>query len=354
MRIGISCNVLGRGGGMERHAKDLISGLNRLGQRPIVFAREFREIEGDFEAVRVGVGWAPSKLRDHLFSARLSKLRRQHAIDVLIGCNRTSSADIALCGGTHLGYLRAMRKSPGLWDRLQIGLERSFYDRASVVVAHSHAMEAELRELYGIAANKIVVHHPPVDLSRFHPVDDVTRARHRQALGFPDGTVVFAFPSTGHRRKGFDLLIEAFDSVKLPVLLVVAGRPVGIRRPWLRELGWVSDMAALYCAADFTIMASGYEPFGLVGVESIGCGTPLVTSDALGCREVIDPAVRIDFRRSDRRSLVGALEAAVERVRAGGHRYGVSSERLHYDPAVVPHVGKLLSIAETLLAERSA
>ena len=44
-------------------------------------------------------------------------------------------------------------------------------------------------------------------------------------------------------------------------------------------LGFCTDMPELYRAADFTIMASLYEPFGLVGVESVLCGTRVVLSD---------------------------------------------------------------------------
>lgn len=342
MKIGISCNVLGRGGGMERHALDLIAGLKGFGHRPTVFARAFRGATTDFDPVKINVRWAPGKLRDYLFSARLASFRRHHPVDFLIGCNRTRSADIALCGGTHLGFLQNTGRRMTFWQRRQVDLERDYYDHASMIIAHSHAMERELRDLYGVPTGKIKVSHPPVDLLRFTVADDEARQAHRRRFGFPEDKVVFVFPSTGHRRKGLELLAAAFEELDLPILLAVAGRPSGTHRGWLRELGWVDDMTALYQAGDFTIMASDYEPFGLVGVESIACGTPLVVSDALGCREVIDPSVRIDFAKGDLASLKHALGEAAERAASGAHRRGVSAGSLTYDPSVSAYVGGLL------------
>lgn len=347
MKIGISCNVLGRGGGMERHALDLIAGLNDFSHRPMVFARAFRGATTDFDPVKINVRWVPGKLRDYLFSARLASFRRRHPVDILIGCNRTRSADIALCGGTHLGFLQNTGRRLTFWQRRQVDLEKDYYDHASLVIAHSHAMERELRDLYGVPTGKIRVSHPPVDLSRFTVADDDARKAHRRRFGFPEDKVVFVFPSTGHRRKGFDLLAAAFEELDLPILLAVAGRPSGTQRDWLWELGWVDDMTALYQAGDFTIMASDYEPFGLVGVESIACGTALVVSDALGCCEVIDPSVRIDFAKGDLASLKRALAEAVERAATGAHRWGVSASSLTYDPSVSAYVGGLLEAAKS-------
>ena len=54
-------------------------------------------------------------------------------------------------------------------------------------------------------------------------------------------------------------------------------------------------MPELYQAADFTIMASQYEPFGLIGLESILSGTPVIFSENMGCLEVLKTNLAIHF-----------------------------------------------------------
>lgn len=64
-------------------------------------------------------------------------------------------------------------------------------------------------------------------------------------------------------------------------------------------LGFCTDMPELYRAADFTIMASLYEPFGLVGVESALCGTRVVLSENMACTEVMNEEAGFFFSRQN-------------------------------------------------------
>ena len=68
---------------------------------------------------------------------------------------------------------------------------------------------------------------------------------------------------------------------------MVAGRPIDETGPNIHYLGYRSDIEDVYRAVDFTILASTYEPFGLVGVESVLCGTPVLVAD--GRDDIIDP-----------------------------------------------------------------
>ena len=99
---------------------------------------------------------------------------------------------------------------------------------------------------------------------------------------------MFLFPSTGHKRKGLDLLADFFEHTDLPVKLAVAGSPLPRPMKNVVGLGFCTNMSELYRAADFTVMASLYEPFGLVGVESVLCGTRVVLSDNMACTEVMN------------------------------------------------------------------
>ena len=115
----------------------------------------------------------------------------------------------------------------------------------------------------------------------------------RGKFGLPQDNTLFLFPSSSHKRKGVGLLRQYFEKTEFPELLVVAGKP--LKRPIknARYVGFCTDMQALYKACDYTVMASLYEPLGMVGAESVSCGTPAIMGKNIGCCEILnDEALR--------------------------------------------------------------
>ena len=104
--------------------------------------RPVRVVErGSFAAAICDCGWqGPGR-----------RARKKARVDVLIGCNRVESSEIAICGGTHIGFLAATGRRERRSDSRQIALERLQYRQASVIIAHSDMMRDELRSLYGVA-----------------------------------------------------------------------------------------------------------------------------------------------------------------------------------------------------------
>jgi glycosyltransferase involved in cell wall biosynthesis len=312
---------------------------------PAVFTRRLDTSLPESQLVEQHVisgSFLPRKLRDHWFSWRLGEARRRAGVDVLISCNRVDSADVGVCGGTHLGFLRATGRRPKLSDRWQIALERRYYANAKIIVAHSKLMRDELHELYGVEESRICVLHPPVDSARFAPVDCTRRSQLRQKYGFRDDEVVLLFPSSSHERKGLPAIESALEGTNLPIVLAVVGRPPTRTSGRVRYLGFVMEVEECYQAADFTILASQYEPFGMVGVETVMCGTPAILSSRVGALEVIAPRARYTFDSDD----VAGLRAAIERaVRSLGSGHNVSGADLLYDASVSNHIDSLLHLA---------
>ncbi|MDR1519583.1 MAG: glycosyltransferase family 4 protein [Planctomycetota bacterium] len=342
MRIGVSSSRLDLRGGMERYALTLANGLLDRGIEVVAFCRradpglpETRRLR---DIRRVPVCWLPGKFRPRWFSWRLDRLRRGAGLDLHIACCLLEHPDIAVCGGTHRGYLAAMGKKPGRFDRWTIDLEDRQYANARLIVAHSRLMRDELVSLYGVEPARIRLIYPPVDAGRFRPAVPEERLRLRREFGFPDNRRVFLFVSGGHVRKGFPFLREFFTETDLPVELAVAGRPAGPGRN-IRGLGFSSRIEALYQAADAVILASAYEPFGLVGAEAALCGTPVVLAENVGCCEVLSRPLLHTFRAGDRESLAAAIR---ETLAAGRPE----PARLGYDPGVQAHLEALLRAAE--------
>nr|WP_229883078.1 glycosyltransferase family 4 protein [Pseudorhodoferax aquiterrae] len=336
---------------MERYTVDLVKGLRELGLQPVVFARDFDTAIPEYswiEPVRIPVWALPGKLRDHYVSARMRALKARYRIDLLIGCSRTVISDIAICGGTHLGHLRHSGRPATRWDRWQVALERQHYANAHLVLAHSEMMARELRDFYDVSAERLRVLYPPVDPVMFCPVDARRRAELRCALGIAAGTTAFLFPSTSHERKGYPLLERSFAAHPSPVVLLVAGRPVDARSDRIRYMGYRQDIQDCYRAADFTILASSYEPFGLVGPESVLCGTPAVLPSGIGSTEALSPQACLTFDASHPESLTDAIGRAVRRAAQPDARLADPLAHLCYSPRVRTHVEDLLAFSVSL------
>ncbi len=345
--LAISNHGLRNSGGIERYAMTLVRGLHARGITPTVLAKAF-DIHlpeyGWVKPVHLPVNSVPGKLRDLLFDWRIGRAKRRLGLAPLIACNQTRWSDIGICGGTHPGFLEAMGLRASMSHRWKIALERAHVERSKVIVAHSRLMRDEVVRFYGIAPDKIVVLYPPVDGAKFSVVSNDERLRLRAELGLPSDRAVFLLASTGHSRKGLDVLAPLFAQTALPATLVVAGRPLAHAMPNVRYLGYRADIENVYRAADFTVMASHYEPFGLVGVESILCGTPVLLARTAGCAEVITGAGRVGFDLASPTSLEHALKAAVERWQGGHHRLARPQESLTYDPGVNIHLDALLGL----------
>ena len=119
-----------------------------------------------------------------------------------------------------------------------------------------------------------------------------------------------------------------------------------------RLLGYRADIENVYRAVDFTVLASRYEPFGLVGVESVLCGTPVLLANGIGCAEVIRAPAQLSFSldatAGDGPGFAAAVDTALAMRRADRHRLDDPRSSLSYDPGVEPHVSALLALARAL------
>ncbi len=296
MQVAIIARTAKRKGGTETYLFDLVRGFLQAGHAVDVFTA----VDGKRSAAREAgatvhvspVSLIPSSIRPWVFRAALRTRFDRQRYDLTISLARLNGQDLAICGGTHRGFLRATGRVAGLRDRLEIALEERCYRESGVLVAHSHRMRQELLELYGIAPAKVLVIHPPVDGSVYYPAGAATRLATKLPFGLSADRTTLLFPSTGHERKGLPLLLDTLAS--LPVAefeLAVAGSDSGKFRQLenVKYLGFIERMADLYRAVDFTILPAHYEPYGLIVTESMACGTPVITHAHVGACDVILP-----------------------------------------------------------------
>jgi glycosyltransferase involved in cell wall biosynthesis len=187
------------------------------------------------------------------------------------------------------------RSALRLWTKRAV--ERYVYRRATLHVAHSAAFKRILVERYGVPPWDVRVIPPGVALDRFVPGD---RRAARARLGLPLSSKVIVSARRLVPRMGLDVLLEACACLepdlldRLVVLIAGDGPERGRLEAQATELGLegrvrflgpLSDEALVdaYCAATVCVVPSvALEGFGLVALEGLACGTPVVATDAGG------------------------------------------------------------------------
>jgi len=108
--IGIACHSFRTDGGMGRYVQLLSEGLLNLGIRPTVITKKIDyslPLSKEVSFHHINCKFIPSKLRDYYYDYKLGKFLQSTPLDIVISCNRNTHSDIAICGGTHLGFCRA-------------------------------------------------------------------------------------------------------------------------------------------------------------------------------------------------------------------------------------------------------
>jgi len=336
------------GGGKERCAVALAASLKELGRRVVVHTIKADAALANSLGVELDLlpfKEFPRKLQAFRFFRQIDRVRKN--MDGLqIAFSRVRAQDIVVCGGTHRGYLARARKWMGPFDWLQIWMEQQSYRQARVLVAHSDLVAEDLTRHYAISPKKIHLLYPPLDERFTKQGEFPPRAQLRKKFECPEEKVVFLFPSKGHRNKGLYRILEAMRPFAGQVLLAVAGKPPGRSQPsFVTYLGYVEDMAAAYRAADFTILGSYYESFGLVGPESILCGTRLVFEQNVGCLPVVKPEFVFTFSVWDMASIREAVSGAITLARQNRHHIDQPLSALSYDPSPAAHARAVLNAA---------
>lgn len=206
----------------------------------------------------------------------------------------------------HRAWLDISRNHRALQGRLKqkcnpahpitLALERYHFRgrRYKKLIALTDDVRADLMRLYDVPATDIVVIPNGFSPSEFNPSRATQmRLSMRAKLGYQPRDKVVIFVANEMERKGFATLLRAVALLDDPSVHVLAiGRLNGaacageLRRLGLpgrvRFEGSSSDVASYYAAADVFALPTQYEAWGLVIVEAMACGLPVVTSRLAG------------------------------------------------------------------------
>jgi alpha-1,6-mannosyltransferase len=183
---------------------------------------------------------------------------------------------------------------------------RELYMRFDVVLAPSETVAAHLRST-GIG--NVEVQPLGVDADVFHPRERDPDLR--TLLGLPARTRLLAFAGRMAREKEIPLLCRTVESLGAPYhLLLIGARECRRVSACVTELPFQRNarrLARLLASSDALLHAGQQETFGLVVIEAMACGRPVIGIRAGAVAELIDPAVG---RLADT-GTVGSLASAI-------------------------------------------
>ncbi|MCE9596048.1 MAG: glycosyltransferase family 4 protein [Planctomycetes bacterium] len=341
-------------GGAERALADLARHLITRGARVLAFAeRASADAPGEFVRVRTWGMRGPGRERRR--AERLVAAAELARCEVTIGIRHLSRVDLYWPhGGALEPALRAREIARGRDPKRAVrGRFRGFleFERellaggARRVVCVSKLVEDEFRRAYPDAAPRLCRVDNGVDLARFRIENRATLgAALRRELEVGDDEPLIAFAAREPELKGLATLLDALAELRdRPWCLVAAGAKHFVpwrRRAFVRGLRerivWHRDVdpVALWSAADLCAAPTFRDTSGLVILEALASGTPVVTTTAAGAAEAIvedaqgrvvapgDPAALANALREllDRRTLDR------ERVRAAVLERGLDSK----------------------------
>jgi D-inositol-3-phosphate glycosyltransferase len=193
--------------------------------------------------------------------------------------------------------------------------ERKVIARSDRIIAATLAERAQLEWLYQTDVEKITVIPPGVDISHFYPIpaDEA-----RQYVGLTPDARMILFVGRIEPLKGVATLIQAVACLRLknlkePVhLAVIGGDPELASIDFSEEMVRLQDLCNeltvgkmvvflgkrgqdtlpyYYSAAEVVVMPSHYESFGMVALEAMACGTPVIASQVGGLAFLVQDGV---------------------------------------------------------------
>jgi glycogen synthase len=335
-------------GGLGRHVAALSRNLVAQGHEVHVVARDHPDAPAEeisphgVHVVRVSeappiipfdaanlVAWVLAF--NNRLQAAAAGLLREHDVDVIhahdwlvayAAAGLKTSHDLPLVSTVHATeYGRHQGHLPTDLSKLIHQVEWWLTYESRRVITCSRYMERQVRRIFALPGEKVDVVPNGVAVDDFRlPAEEVETFRRTIV---PRGQRVVLFAGRLEYEKGVHYVLHAMERLLDevgPVRFIVAG--TGTYSEELRRLvrklrlgrhvrftGFLEDHALRlhYAAADVAVAPSIYEPFGLVAIEAMACGTPVVVGDTGGLREIVGRGAGLRVEPEDVDALADAL-----------------------------------------------
>ncbi len=316
----------GKSGGMNVYVRQLAAALGETGMKIDIFTREHSDVVNRVETIGPNVRVIHLKAGEpdaHLgdlyallpdFLEQLNDFREEEGLeyDVVhshywlsswVGRELSQAIDVPHVVTFHTLSLIKMQSRAGEIEQTERPVvEAEVMATADRIIAFSPHERDAMARLYGADTRKVSLVPCGVDLEVFRPLDQKAV---RSRLGL-NGEKILLYVGRVEPIKGLDLLVETaaqMDSEEGVRMMVVGADVNGDRemdrvkqlakeRDLEDKIDFVGqvdhdDLPLYYNAADVCVVPSYYESFGLVALESMACGTPVVATRVGGLSTII-------------------------------------------------------------------
>ena len=240
----------------------------------------------------------PRSLKRLIFAFQVRNVLKKLDVDLVHTHERIFEADIFSLHGTppeHWAKEVLGRKYLNLFDRSCAYLDRKLINssRCKVLLPVSRLVEDCYKKYYDLSQKTIEVVHPTVSDEFVNPPPPLFDWRER--LNTPKDAKVVLFIANNYEHKGLDLVFDAFSEVlkTKEIYLWVGGRGniqkyeskakrMGIGN-FVRFTGMIKEnLPHLYRSADIFVLPSRFDTFGIVVIEALASGLPVIISKTTG------------------------------------------------------------------------
>jgi len=187
-----------------------------------------------------------------------------------------------------------------LWplNRIVLSIEKRVIEKGSKkIIAVSKEVKREILENYKVPPEKIVVIPNGVDLEKFKP-NPSKRQEIRNKYNIKPNEKLLMFCGHNFRGKGLKFVIEALSNLSKEVKLLVVGgdnpapyiklaSKLGVKNRIIFTGTVSKNIENYYQASDIFVFPTYYESFGLVVLEAMACGLPVLVSKVNGLEDII-------------------------------------------------------------------
>ena len=209
-----------------------------------------------------------------------------------------------------LGHMknRIAKSANEIEGEYRIQGEKRVIAKANKIIAATVAEKSQLEFLYDTPSSKISVIPPGVDIRHFYPIP---KDEAKEVVNLPENTHMILYVGRIEPLKGIDSLIQAISMIQKSgelkccphSLVIIGGEPEAKPEEMNAEMARLQDLVEelgienfviflgkqdqqmlpyYYSAAEVVVMPSHYESFGMVALESMACGTPVIASQVGG------------------------------------------------------------------------
>jgi UDP-glucose:(heptosyl)LPS alpha-1,3-glucosyltransferase len=360
MRLAFAIVSLFPWGGLQRDCLRLARAAKEAGHEVTILAARIRgELPRDIDVTVLPVRSFTNHGRNRRFGEALGGAVAGR-FDRVVGFNKMPGLDVLYCGDVSFAD-----RERGFWSRLNprvrgmLALEAACFAPGSRtrVLALTEAQIAAYRRAWGTPAERIVLLPPPIDVARRHPEfrENETRERVRAELRLAPTAVALLSIGTSPRTKGFDRIVAALPEVPNAIVLVCGVAPesrdakalldqargAGVAER-VRLLGPRTDVPELLAAADVFVHPARTETGGIVILEALVNGVPVVTTQVCGFSAHVRSAAAgiVIPEPFTVAKLVDALRRAIER--SGKETWSANAACYGKDPELYSGIDRAL------------